>query len=101
MSDIPDELVERMVKLVQWIENNDTGAGKLDDFDSQTAVMLARSIVEELPKPIDPDLMEAEALVAADGGFSIEVIRDNRPNVMAVDLVLKGIKLGRELERGQ
>ena len=86
---IPAELVERMVALLER---------KLDAPGSFSAGMdwgEAWAIVADLPKPVDPDLIEAQKIVAADNGNDI----DSHECQTWAWYALVGIRRGRELER--
>lgn len=93
---IAPELVERMVALVRELHADHVEHDmhdRVQDFVARTA-----AIVAELPKPVDPDLIEAKALIAGKyfttGGFGFQPAHLTAQIEQAVSL---GIKRGREL----
>ena len=85
--EISQELVERMAALVRAVADvpKDSALGQ-SGYASE-----ARAIVAELPKPVDPDLIEAEAIFGKWQGGDQKMI----------DMVLSAIRRGRELERAK
>lgn len=94
-------LVERMVALVRDLHADHVKHGAHDyvqDFVARTA-----AIVAELPKPIDPDLIEAREMAEALGWASANRLEDLRTGRMddfqGVKALLDALKRGRELQR--
>lgn len=85
MTDIPDEIVQRMVRFLRYYERN-----KIDDVETfgHQAMLEARAIVALLPEPVDPDLVEARVFYEA---------WDNDQISTVVDACLAALKRGREL----
>lgn len=100
---IEPELVERMVALVREMGGNSSIGMPFDEASavrySSTHYSLARGIVDALPKPVDPDLIEARKM-AADAHPQVTTTNflDGRADKgCAVQYRLAGIKRGREL----
>lgn len=93
--DVSPEVVERMVRLVRDVAVN-------GDYEQREK---ARALIAILPKPVDPDLLEARRLVATsrDPGLSADMRanilkgeEDDSP-IWGMPVVLAAIKRGREL----
>jgi len=84
-------LWDRMVALVRWMADRYDN-GRSDDEsvarDAYPWMRDARAIVGDLPKPVDPDLIEARKLAAEVEDF---------PHGSLEDLALAAIKRGRQL----
>lgn len=97
MSEIPQELVDRMVALVRDL----AGYPAASIYD---AIDEAQAIAKALPKPVDPDLIEARNLVECTVHWSAQTDRDlasgKNDGTTEMRIALAAIKRGRELERG-
>lgn len=84
--DIPPEVVERMIGFVRNVSEMTTSA--MDDLEE------ARAIAALLPEPVDPDLLEAKAIVK-------EAYPEMRADYAGrrISIALAAIKRGRDLER--
>jgi len=99
--DISPEVVERMAALVRDLHADHVKHGAHDyvqDFVARTA-----AIVAELPKPVDPDLIEARRMAADlnQGSTRTEWMAGRWDAGPAVQWHLAGIKRGRELAQDQ
>lgn len=109
---ISSELVERMVALVRNVaainlQQSDIRVG----LAARAPVSVARAIVDWLPEPVDPDLIEARDLIADavlfGAGALSDLERPRAPNFRAgecdsgdlVSRALAMIKRGRELAK--
>lgn len=106
MGEISQELVGRMVAHFRAVADKyqhvKGGAG---NFNNELREV--RAIVAELPKPVDPDLIEARKLVAdrynpdTCSDAIIATLQGEDDETVAVQNCLKAIKRGRELERAK
>jgi hypothetical protein len=99
---IDPPLVERMVKLIRALvryDDSDSARFAEYEYDPGPIIREARAIASELPKPVDPDLIEAEQIVAEYMGVDLGTVQRHRPGVMAVQIALPALKRGRQLER--
>ena len=101
---ISPELVERCVALVRkmggetHVSAHTHGSLVADSYDE------AAAIVAELPKPVDPDLVEArELFIEHEGGIDADkdIVSDVRQGAAdcsdEIQFFLKGLRRGREL----
>lgn len=103
MSEIPQGLVDRMIVLMR-----NFAQGSERTIPEATSLLrdCAKCILAELPKPVDPDLIEARAFVAGtphpfgDAGWPLTVLSGTVDDGTLMQIALAAIKRGRELERG-
>jgi hypothetical protein len=91
---IDPALVARMVTLVQNLAEHTVYQ------DVTVKRTEAREIVALLPKPVDPDLLEARQIAhdfAGNGATWAGILEGKHDTSPAVECVLKSIKRGREL----
>lgn len=113
MSEISPELVERMVKFVRFVKgySPNTCEGHAQAM-YRRFVSDAAAINADLPRPVDPDLVEAREVVCGyhhdkhpESPWHVEqaeIVRSGRfDQMLDVQAAYFGIKRGRELERGQ
>lgn len=89
MSEIPQEAIDRMVKLVRAMNGCQEAGSTLCRARDYWE---AREIAALPPEPVDPDLAEVEKLLDAFWAS---------PNHGSRDLAMAALKRGRELESGK
>jgi hypothetical protein len=101
-----DPMRERLEALVwRMAERYNSGAGDYDSIGRDALPFLrdAHDMTADLPKPVDPDLIEAREIAAsmlevAQGGTHIEETRrGERDGYVHVCIAFAGIQRGREL----
>lgn len=99
MSEIPQELVDRMIVLMR-----NFAQGSERTIPEATSLLrdCAKCILAELPKPVDPDLIEARAIAGSHCGGDLQdnIMSGSWDGDIIVRHVYAAIKRGRELERG-
>lgn len=91
MTGISDELVQRMVEVIRQ------ASGPHATWSS-TLYIECCSIVAELPKPIDPDLIEARKVAYERDPALLVILEGDLDDCGIVQNALAGIKHGRKLQ---
>jgi len=91
--DIPQDLAQEMADLVRWMSQFNQGPFGPDHIERlQNQYKIAREIAARLPKPVDPDLVEAREIVSRE--WPLAAPQNEHALQQAT---LAGIKRGRQL----